>query len=169
MNILERKVRYDGTVSEYHCRLVDRNEQGLVLVYEIPQNFTMEVNHQPVHIPAGAVTVGFYWEDRPYNVYHWRTKEGSYLGSYFNLVKDTSITERRVSYIDLIVDVMVLPDGSHAVLDLDELPQPLHSFEDGSVEWHLQQLISQKDKIVAELKHVTNAFIVKRSITEIAL
>lgn len=167
INITERKVRHNGTIAEYTCRVVDRNERQLVLLYEIPQNFSIEVNNRVIHIPAGTVTVGFYWEDRPYNVYHWRTKDGKYLGSYFNIVKNTSITEGLVTYVDLIVDVMVLPDGSHAVLDLDELPQPLHLFENGDVERHLQKLLRQKHAIVNELMQATDQFIEQRRITEI--
>lgn len=162
-------MRYNGTVTEYDCRVVARNEQQLVLLYEIPQSFTMEVNNHPVNIPSGTMTVGFYWEDRPYNVYHWRAKDGRYLGSYFNLVKGTSITERLVTYVDLIVDVMIFPDGSHAVLDLDELPQPLHLFEKGDVERHLQQLIRQKHEIIEALIEETNRLIEQQHITEIEL
>lgn len=62
---------------------------------------------------------------------------------------------------------MVLPDGSHAVLDLDELPQPLHLFENGDVERHLQKLLRQKHAIVNELMQATDQFIEQRRITEI--
>lgn len=168
MLIRERKVRYDGSIAEYDCRIVKRKERSLVLLYEIPYEFHIDAGGRTVHIPPKTMTVGFYWEDRPYNVYHWRTKAGAYLGSYFNLVRDTSILERTVSYVDLIVDLMVLPDGSHAVLDLDELPEPLSVFENGRVEQHLQQLIDQKDGIVADLIDETNQLIERQWITEIA-
>lgn len=169
MKILERKVRYDGTVSEYECQVVKREREELVLLYEIQQGFRMKMNGQQVHIPAETITVGFYWEDRPYNVYHWRTKEGTYLGSYFNMVKDTTISGQTVSYVDLIVDLMVLPDGSHAVLDLDELPEEFSAFENGSVKRDLQRLLERKGPIIDYLINETDRLISEQSITSIQL
>lgn len=168
MNITERKTRYDGSVSEYNCRFVRRKEQELVLVYKIPKQFHIEAGNRTVDIPSGSVTVAYYWEDHPYNVYHWRTPDGMYLGSYFNIVKDTSISEKTVSYVDLIVDLMVWPDGFHAVLDLDELPEPLAAFENGSVERGLQQLIDRKAEMVDYLINETDRLIIDGFIKEIA-
>ena len=34
---------------------------------------------------------------------------------------------------DLIIDILVLPSGEYFILDEDELPEPLESFEDGYV------------------------------------
>ena len=41
MHVIERKKRYDGTVTEYRCRLVRRREREMVLLYAIPQPFKL--------------------------------------------------------------------------------------------------------------------------------
>ena len=38
-----------------------------------------------------------------------------------------------VSFEDLIIDIMVLPNGEYFILDEDELPEPLGNFEGGYV------------------------------------
>ena len=95
--------------------------------------FTMAANDTKLTIPKGSYTIAYYWENRPYNLYIWRDQNGSYIGSYFNIVKNTYITEQVVSFKDLILDIMVLPNGEFFILDEDELPEPLEQFEDGYV------------------------------------
>lgn len=167
MHMLERKRRYDGTVAEYACRFIRREGQELILLYVVPESFRIEAVHETVHIPPGTVTVAYYWEERPYNAYHWRAPDGTYLGTYFNLVRETAIAHNAVTYEDLIVDIMVLPSGHHAVLDLDELPQPLSRFEHGDVARHVRELIEAKDEIVRYLMRETDRLIAARQIHEI--
>ena len=52
-----------------------------------------------------------------------------------------------VSFEDLIIDIMVLPNGEYFILDEDELPEPLGNFEGGYVRKALYGLkeIIQKD------------------------
>lgn len=139
-----------------------------MLLYQIPDNFRLEAGEQSVKIPAGTYTIAFYWQDRPYNVYHWRTPAGTYLGSYFNIVSDTEIAEKMVSYTDMIIDVMVLPDGSYTVLDEDELSVPLQEFAGGAVAQHLNQLIAQLDSLHTYIKEETDREIEKGNIKGIS-
>lgn len=159
MHVIERKKRYDGTVTEYRCRLVRRREREMVLLYAIPQPFKLNAASWTVHIPAGTYTVAYYWEHLPYNVYHWRTPAGISLGSYFNIVKDTCIAENCVSYTDMIVDVMVMPNGDYAVLDEDELPAPLDVFENGRVKSSVDQLLRHLDEVMRYLYEETDRLI----------
>ena len=66
-------------------------------------------------------------------IYTYGDKNGTYLGSYFNVVKNTQITDELVSFEDLIIDILVLPSGEYFILDEDELPESLEEFEDGYV------------------------------------
>ncbi len=70
-----------------------------------------------------------------------------YVGSYFNVVKNTQITDELVSFEDLIIDILVLPSGEYFILDEDELPESLEEFEDGYVNeaLHVLEEIIQKD------------------------
>lgn len=153
--MLERKIRYDRSVVEYDCRLLHRDDRQAVLRYEITSPFSIPAGAADLLIPAGSFTVAYYWIDKPYNVYMWRDASGRYLGSYFNIVKNTSFSEAAVTFEDLIVDVLVLPDGSRFILDEDELPQPLAIFENGSVHRALTSLISSVNELLSDLMRDT--------------
>ena len=45
-----------------------------------------------------------------------------------------------VSFEDLIIDIMVLPNGEYFILDEDELTEPLGNFEGGYVKKVLYEL-----------------------------
>ena len=53
-----------------------------------------------------------------------------------------------VSFEDLIIDIMVLPNGEYFILDEDELPEPLGNFEGGYVK---KALYGLKEIIPKEL------------------
>ncbi|KON90140.1 hypothetical protein AF332_27290 [Sporosarcina globispora] len=114
--------------------------QSAVLFHIIEESFTMMANQTQLTIPKGSYTIAYYWKDRPYNLYFWRDQKGKYLGSYFNIVKNTSINDRMVSFEDLIIDILVLPNGEYFILDEEELPESLEQFENGSVQQALNVL-----------------------------
>ncbi|BAQ10949.1 hypothetical protein OXB_2478 [Bacillus sp. OxB-1] len=143
-NIIERKIRYDSVVVEHRCKLLKAQSNSVVLFHAIQNSFTMMASQTKLSIPKGSYTIGYYWKDRPYNLYVWRDEKGKYLGSYFNIVKNTYMTDQLVSFEDLIIDIMVLPNGEYFILDEDELPETLSRFENGTV---LQALNSLTDSI----------------------
>ncbi|PRT31642.1 DUF402 domain-containing protein [Bacillus wiedmannii] len=134
IEIIERKIRYDGTTIDHACLLIEAQQDKIILYHEIQYSFTMTANDKKLTIPKGSYTVAYYWGNRPYNLYVWRDQDGGYLGSYFNIVKNTCITDEVVSFEDLILDIMILPSGEFFILDEDELPESLEQFEDGYVE-----------------------------------
>ncbi|PHB03097.1 DUF402 domain-containing protein [Bacillus wiedmannii] len=134
IEIIERKIRYDGTTIDHACLLIEAQQDKIILYHEIQYSFTMTANDKKLTIPKGSYTVAYYWGNRPYNLYVWRDQDGGYLGSYFNIVKNTCITDEVVSFEDLILDIIILPSGEFFILDEDELPESLEQFEDGYVE-----------------------------------
>ncbi|KAA0745541.1 DUF402 domain-containing protein [Bacillus sp. AY3-1] len=134
IEIIERKIRYDGTTIDHACLLIEAQQDKIILYHEVQYSFTMAANDKKLTIPKGSYTVAYYWGNRPYNLYVWRDQDGGYLGSYFNIVKNTCITDEVVSFEDLILDIMILPSGEFFILDEDELPESLEQFEDGYVE-----------------------------------
>ena len=142
--IIERKIRYDSVVVEHGCTLLKAQHKNVVLFHSIQNSFTMIASQTKLTIPTGSYTIAYYWIDRPYNLYIWRDENGKYLGSYFNIVKNTSMTDKWVSFEDLIIDILVLPNGEYFILDEDELPEALFRFENGSI---LQALNSLTDSI----------------------
>ncbi|KAF0820935.1 hypothetical protein KIS4809_0462 [Bacillus sp. ZZV12-4809] len=146
--IIERKIRYDSEIVEHHCMLLTAENHRAVLFHIIEDSFTMIAGQTQLTIPKGSYTIAYYWEDRPYNLYFWRDAEGGYLGSYFNIVKDTVLTDGMVSFEDLIIDMLVLPNGDIFILDEDELPEPLESFESGAVQQSLCVLKESLDSVL---------------------
>ncbi|MFL0366018.1 DUF402 domain-containing protein [Pseudobacillus sp. 179-B 2D1 NHS] len=149
--IIERKIRYDSTIVEHVCKLLKAQDQKIVLFHKIKESFTMTAEKTSLTIPKGSYTIAYYWKDRPYNAYVWRDGEGNYLGSYFNIVKNTQITGQILSFEDLIIDVLALPNGSCFVLDEDELSEPLDQFEKGTVQQALHSLMNTLDVLLPEI------------------
>lgn len=93
--------------------------------------------------------------DQPYNLYFWRDATGKYLGAYFNIVRKNWFQNDMVIYEDLIIDIVVKPNQMYYILDQEELPQPIETFEKGFVQKALQQLLKHKDGILAEVSRET--------------
>ncbi|MES1040220.1 DUF402 domain-containing protein [Peribacillus simplex] len=148
--IMERKIRYDSIVVEHNCLLLNGKNKHVVLFHEIMDSFTMKAGPIKLTIPIGSYTIAHYWKDRPYNLYIWRDNDGNYLGSYFNIIRNTYMADRLVSFEDLIIDILVLPNGAHFILDEEELPVPLEQFESGSVKQALISLLDSIDIILSQ-------------------
>ncbi|MFS0655432.1 DUF402 domain-containing protein [Bacillus sp. 179-C3.3 HS] len=150
--VIERKIKYDEKIVEHTCQLLDVQEQQVVLFHKIEDTFTMMAGDGTVTIPKGSYTTAYYWKDRPYNVYFWRDDRGNELGFYFNIVRQTWFKEGAVIFEDLVIDLLVRPNGDFFVLDEDELPESLASFEHGSVHQALGDIIHSLERILYEVR-----------------
>lgn len=149
--IIERKIRYDSKIVEYECMALSVQKQSAVLFYIIEKSFTIKTDRMEFIIPEGSYTIAYYWTNRPYNLYFWRDRHGKYLGSYFNIARNTNISNNMVSFEDLIIDILVLPSGEYFVLDEHELPEPMDHFENGSVKQALSSLTESLNVILADM------------------
>jgi predicted RNA-binding protein associated with RNAse of E/G family len=107
-------------------------------------------------VPKGAVTIGHYWADRPYNVYHWLVG-GSTLAYYCNIATQTVISPELVGYTDLVVDVVLRPSGAADVLDEDELPEDLAPAHRSQIAKALEVLIANPRFLMREIEAETAA------------
>jgi len=148
--ITERKIRYDSKFVDYKCWLLRDQNQSRVLFHIIKESFTMQFNQFNITIPVGSYRIAYYWKNRPYNLYFWRDKKGKYLASYFNIVKNTKFEERMVSFEDLIIDVLALPNGEYFILDENELPKELERFENGTVKSALETLLKSINDVLSQ-------------------
>ena len=118
--ILEIKRTLDGCEKRFDCRLLAlAPDAGHAAVLWVAPD-AMHVHG--VDLPAGTVSVGHFWTDRNYNVYHWLDRAGETLGYYFNICDQTRIDAGVIDWRDLTVDVLALPGGRLDVLDEHELP-----------------------------------------------
>jgi predicted RNA-binding protein associated with RNAse of E/G family len=80
---------------------------------------------EDILLRENTLSLGYFWEDRPYNAYHWIDPRGDTVALYFNLSDRTRIGEQTIEWRDLAVDILISPDGRCRVLDEDELPPDL--------------------------------------------
>ena len=156
--MIERKIRYDSSIVDYECKLLKWDKLKIMLLHKVEKSFVMSKNNDQLMIPMGAYTFAYYWLDQPYNLYFWREPSGKYLGAYFNIVRKNSIQNNIVLFEDLIIDLLVKPDGTSYILDQEELPLPMCNFENGFVQEVLTTLLKRKDTIIGEVKAETELF-----------
>jgi hypothetical protein len=119
--ITETKETLGGARKSFRCRVLDRVPGQVVVLFV--SDTTWKVHD--LTLPPGTVTFGYFWEERPYNVYHWMTGTGETVAYYVNLSDHTRIEEEQIHWRDLTVDLLLTTDGKVTVLDLDEIPPTL--------------------------------------------
>ncbi len=117
-SIKEIKSTLDGRHKEFDCELLTRGHGEAVVIYRMPRDVQLE----DVLLRKDTVSLGYFWEDRPYNVYHWIDPLQDTVALYFNIADSTRISQRSIEWRDLTVDVLITPDGRCRVLDEQELP-----------------------------------------------
>lgn len=136
-------LKYDG--SEYRrweATLAKRDESLIVLDAE----FADEVQHGLLgNISRGTRTIEYYWLNRWYNIFRFLESDGATKLYYCNVNMQPQISRGILSYIDLDLDILVQPDFSYQVLDLDE-------FEANAVRYgYTEQVKRQAHQALAEL------------------
>jgi len=115
--IEEIKEHKNKETQRFLCNVLHREANYLVVSFHSEK----EGNIKDIVIPSGSTTIAHYWTDRGYVVWRMYEPEGLPIGTLFHIVKNVTITDRHVQYLDLIVDIWIAPDGKLRVLDEDEL------------------------------------------------
>ena len=147
-NFKEIKHRLIGPTTEFECKLIHRAEDYIVLRYDIVGTKRWQVGD--ITLMGGTITYAHYWLDLPYNVYHWILPNDSTAGYYFNISDRTQISSDLVTWRDLVVDILVTPDGRCQILDEDELPTDL----DDTL---AQEIELAKSLVVRDARRITDA------------
>ncbi len=146
--VIERKTRFDGSVEEFACRaLLLEPGKHAVIRYDLERDWHVG----GMVFPKGGYTAGHFWIDRPYNVYHW-LDGGRTLGYYFNVGLVDEISDARVAWRDLIIDVLVKPDGAIDILDEDEVPPDLPAEHRRTIAQALEQIVTNPKRLVKEIE-----------------
>src|SRR5437660_1532823 len=111
--MVEIKETLAGVRQTFRCRVVARRPAEAVVLFVLPADRAVA----DLLLPAGTVTLGHFWEDRPYNVYHWMTPTGATIAFYVNLADRTRIDQDQLSFLDLSVDILLPPEGPPRILD----------------------------------------------------
>lgn len=153
--ITERKTRLDGSVVEYACEaLVLEAGRRAVVRYVTERDRALEGTD--LVLRKGTVTVGHFWTDRPYNVYHW-LEAGRTVGLYVSIATDTTIDPDVIAYRDLVVDVLIRPSGAIEILDEDELPPSIEPRYRLAIAKALEACVTEAKRLMTEIERETRA------------
>jgi predicted RNA-binding protein associated with RNAse of E/G family len=153
--ITERKTRLDGSVVEYACEalMVEAGRRAVVR-YITEQDRSLEGTD--IVLRKGTVTVGHFWTDRPYNVYHW-LEAGRTVAFYVSIATDTTIEPGAIAYRDLVVDVLIRPSGAIEILDEDELPPSIEPRDRLAIAKALETCVTEGKRLMAEIERESRA------------
>jgi predicted RNA-binding protein associated with RNAse of E/G family len=155
--ITERKTRLDGSVVEYTCEpLVVEEGRRAVVRYVTERERALEGTD--LVLREGTVTIGHFWTDRPYNVYHW-LDGGRTIALYVSIATDTTIEPAAIAYRDLVVDVLVRPSGAIEILDEDELPPSVEPRYRLAIAKALEACVSEAKRLLNEIERETRAHV----------
>ncbi len=118
--------KYDGR--EHRCWPAELAKRvGPLLILEAV--FEKEIQHDLLGtIASGTVSTEYYWLDRWYNIFRFSDPAGRLQNFYCNINEPPHFDGHTLSYIDLDIDVLVAPDLTYKVLDMDDFEQNARAF-----------------------------------------
>lgn len=124
--IIVNSLRFDLSIRRsWECFLADRHGDLIVL----DGHFERPVIHDELGtIRKGTVSREYYWLDRWYNIFVFWEPEGSLRNWYCNIGMPPSFRDGRLEYVDLDIDILVYPDLTYRILDLDEFSRNAELF-----------------------------------------
>ncbi len=119
--------KYDQSIRRsWTARLVET--KGALLIFA--GLFDRDVDHPDLGlINSGTVSWEYYWLDRWYSIFRFHDPDGRLRNYYCNINMPPVFTGIALEYVDLDIDVVVWPDLSYKVLDLDEFEANAAIFE----------------------------------------
>src|ERR1043166_4254103 len=125
--LVVRVLKHDG--SEYRrWRGRIAKQDGSLIVLEA--EFDVDVSHHLLgEIKRGTRLIEYYWLDRWYNVFRFLRDDGATRLYYCNVNTPPAVDGQYLTYIDLDIDVIVRPEYSSEVLDLDEFKANSQRYE----------------------------------------
>ena len=116
--ITVRVLKFDGAEYRHWDARVSRREGSLIV---LNAEFAYDVQHHLLgEIRRGTRTIEYYWFDRCYNVFQFLAEDGRTRLFYCNVNAPPTFADGVLSYVDLDIDILVQPNLSYEVLDLDE-------------------------------------------------
>lgn len=110
--------KYDGLECRRWNAYVARHDGPLVV---LDAQFDVDVHHEFIgEILRGTRTIEYYWLDRWYCIFRFLESASQTRLYYCNINTPPTLEDGVLSYIDLDIDVLVAPDFSYRVLDMDE-------------------------------------------------
>ena len=113
-----RAYKYDGLLHrQWSAQLLSRDGSLIVL----DARFSDEIIHDLLGtIAIGTHSLEYYWLDRWYNIFRFAQPDGKLRNYYCNVNLPPTFDGETLSYVDLDLDILVEPDFSYRVLDVED-------------------------------------------------
>jgi uncharacterized protein len=113
--------KFDGAEHRrWSARLVDRSGSLITL----DATFEEQIEHDLLGpIPLGTISTEYYWLDRWYNVFRFCDPQRRLRRFYCNINMPPHFDGKVLSYVDLDIDVLVEPNLSYRILDLEDFEE----------------------------------------------
>jgi protein associated with RNAse G/E len=114
-------LKYDGREHRRWPARIAKTDGSLIVLDAV---FDEEIKHELLGtIVSGTISTEYYWLDRWYNVFRFSDSNHTVQNFYCNVNQPPSFNGRVLSYIDLDIDVLVAPDFTYKVLDVEDFEQ----------------------------------------------
>lgn len=151
----EIKRTLDGKIVEYPTEpLVIERGVRTVLLCRIHEAEVVAGGRMTLE--SGTLSVGYFWCDRPYNVYHW-LYGGRTLLHYVNIGRFVSLGADALIWDDYAVDVLAYPGGVVEVIDQDEIPDTVDDATRAFIRDATAAVLGEIDAIVAAVDAETQS------------
>ena len=116
--ITVRAHKYDGSEHRSWNAKVLRREGSLLV---LDATFDKEIKHDLLGtIASGTRSIEYYWLDRWYNIFRFAEPTGELRSYYCNVNVPPAFDGQVLSYVDLDIDILVEPDFSYQILDVED-------------------------------------------------
>lgn len=113
-----RVLKYDGAEHRTWTARILKHIDSLLILDAV---FDEEIQHDLIGtIASGTVSTEYYWLDRWYNVFRFSDRSGMLNSFYCNVNMPPSFDGNVLQYVDLDIDVLIRPDFSYQILDLED-------------------------------------------------
>ena len=114
-------LKYDGHEYRRWPARVAKTEGSLIVLDAV---FDQEIEHDLLGMIAlGTISTEYYWLDRWYNIFRFSDHTGELKSFYCNVNTPPQFDGEVLSYIDLDLDVLVEPDLTYKILDIEDFDQ----------------------------------------------
>jgi protein associated with RNAse G/E len=121
-----RAYKYDGLLHRSWPAKLLRQEGSLIV---LDAKFPNEVVHDLLGtIASGTHSLEYYWLDRWYNVFRFAQPDGQLRNYYCNVNVPPTLADDVLSYVDLDLDILVEPDFSYRVLDMEDFERNIELY-----------------------------------------
>ena len=118
--------KYDGLLHRTWPAELVRQEGSLIV---LDAKFSADVIHDLLGtIASGTHSLEYYWLDRWYNIFRFAEPSGSLRNYYCNVNVPPTFDGETLSYVDLDLDILVEPDLSYRILDVEDFERNAETY-----------------------------------------